>query len=399
MVSRTTHIVSWTSMQPTQRQPSVPMEGRRPKLSPVCINCREKHLRCDGAPQCSRCRRNGAECIFVASRRGMRPNRTNPSTNTAPGLSDDPPFLAPSTSSTISSISSSPSPHHTPQTHSSGSRQQSSARQVFDSSTAPLLIATSTAPPDRLVELFYSRFHQAQQFIVPKAWLLQKQRDPAIYFLRSVVDYIGSSFSSPLHSRVPDPTAVPQHLPNNAFTVQALLVLALWFERVQHQSQYIRHLYQARDCGFAIGLNLVGFAATTSEGCLQLEQSLSATWETVVQRCTSGSFESGQPQLAIEGQNVTRRMTMSSPMAVATQSWVWAETYAEQSAYNPYQLMDAGQLSAQNHAQSLPPRNRSSHTIPGESLDFGDLPLTTTWDDLPTPVTTASASNITSWKP
>jgi hypothetical protein len=329
----------------------------------------------------------------------MRPDRTIPSTNTTPGLLDDALFPAPSASSTISSISSSPSPHHTPQMHAAGSRQLSSARQVHDSSAAQGLVSTSAAPPDRLVELFYSQFHQAEQFIVPKAWLIQKQRDPAVYFLRSVVDYIGSNFSSPLHNRVPDPTATPQHLPNNAFTVQALLVLALWFEMVQHQAQYIRHLYQARDCGLAIGMNLVTFGATNSEGSQQLEQSLSATWETVVQRCTQGSVESGQQHLQIQGQNITRRMTVSSPMTIEPQSWVWAESYAEQSAYNPYQLMDAGQLSAQAHTQSLPARYRTAPTIPSQGLELSDLPLTTTWEDLSTPVTTASGPNITSWKP
>lgn len=378
-----------------QPQPSVAMEGRRLKLSPVCTNCREKHLRCDGAPQCSRCRRNGAECIFVASRRGMRPDRTTSSANTASGPSDDALFPMPSATSTISPISSSPSPHHTPLLHTASSRQQSAARQIYDSSTAQGLLSTSAAPPDRLVEIFYSRFHQAEHFIVPKTWLLQKQRDPAVYFLRSVVDYIGSNFSSPLQSHVLDPTAMPQHLPNNAFTVQALLVLALWFEMVQHQAQYIRHLHQARDCGLAIGMNLAIFGATNSGGCEPLERSLSATWETVVQRCIPGSFDSGQLHLPIEGPIITRRITVTSPMTIEPQSWVWAESFAEQSAYNPYQLIDASELSAQAHTQSLPARYRIVPTIPGRGPDFTEMPLTTTWEDLQTPVTTASSSNIT----
>lgn len=397
MVSRATHIVHWSYRQPIRTQPSLPMEGRQLKLSPVCTNCREKHLRCDGAPLCSRCRKNGAECIFVPSRRGMRPNRT-PSTKALSSLLDEASLPAPSGNSTISSISSSPSPHRTPQINTTGSRRLSSARQVFDSSTGQGLPSTCTPPSDQLVELFYTRFLQAEQFIVPKQLLLQKQQDPAVYFLRSVVDYVGASYCTGLHSRAPDPTTLPQRLPNTAFTVQALLVLALWFEMVQHQAHYIRHIHQARDCGLAIGMNHIGFAAANSEGSRQLEESWVSTWQIVLRRCRPGSFTVDQQlQLPIEGQITTRRMTVPSSMAIEPQSWDWAETYEGQSAY---QLMDPGQLSAQIHAQSLAVSYDTSHTIPGHgSLAFRDLPLTTTWEDLPISVTTAPGSNITSWEP
>ena len=234
---------------------------------------------------------------------------------------------------------------------------------------------------------------------MPKQWLVRKQQELEIYFLRSVVDYIGSSFGSALHGRAPDPTTLPQRLPNNASTVQALLVLALWFELIQHHAQYIRHLYQARDCAMAIGMHRAEFAATHSEGCQLVEQSWSATWEIVLQRCTASSSEGYQQRLPIEERHIMRRMTVSSSVELEPQSWIWPETYAEQSAYNPYQLISPGQLSTQTHAQSLPARYEVSGTIPGPALDFRDLQLTTTWQELPTPVTTAPTSSIAPWQP
>jgi hypothetical protein len=386
-------------MQPKPQKPTLRMEGRRIKLSPVCTNCREKHLRCDGAPQCSRCKRTGAECVFVASRRGMRPNRTTTSTEAMPDLSGDVLRPAPSAPSTTTSSSCSSTPHLTQQTTTASSRNLSSAQQVVELSTAQGLISSSATPPHSLVDLFYSQFHQAEHFIVPKQWLLRKQQDPELYFLRSVVEYIGSSLGSSLHSRAPDPTSVPQRLPNNASTVQALLVLALWFELIQHHAQYIRHLFQARDCALAIGMHRVEFAATHSEGCQLVEQSWSATWGIVLQRCTASSSEGYQQRLPIEARHMTRRMTVSSSVELEPQSWIWPEIYAGQSAYNPYQLMDASQLGAQTHAQSLPLRYEPSGTIPGPGLDFRDLQLTTTWQDLPTPVTTAPTSSIAPWQP
>ena len=401
MVSIIHQLSSWSQMQPTQSQPS---EGRRLKLSPVCTNCREKHLRCDGPPQCTRCKRNGAECVFVPSRRGMRPNKT-PSTRALSGLLDETLFPAASGSSAISSISSSPSPHHTAQTGATEARRTSSARQVFELPEAQASRSDSAIPSARLVDLFYSRFLPAQHFVVPKQLLLERQGNPAIYFLRQVIEYIGSNYCSPTSAplyRVSDPTTISQRLPNNAYTVQALLVLALWFETVHQPAQYVRHLHQARDCALAIGMNHVEYATTNSEGSQQLEQSWSTTWQAVVRMCQPGSFTADQQlNLPIEGQTTTRRMTAPLPMAIEPQSWDWAETYAGQSAYQNYQLMDPAQLSTQTHAHSMPAIYNTSTTMPTHgNLAFRDLSLTTTtWEDIPATVITAPGSDATPWEP
>ena len=40
--------------------------------SSSCTNCRARHFKCDGAPECSRCKLESKPCIYVASRRGQR---------------------------------------------------------------------------------------------------------------------------------------------------------------------------------------------------------------------------------------------------------------------------------------------------------------------------------------
>lgn len=394
-------------MQPAQAQPNLPIEGRRIKLSPVCTNCREKHLRCDGAPQCSRCRRNGAECVFVPSRRGMRPNRALSTRES--GLLDDTQSPVVSGPSTVSSISSSPSPHRNLRTVATGARSLPAARQITSlpvvEGLATIDNTTSPRPSDQLIDLFYSHFLSALQFVVPKQLLLQRQGDPAIYFLQQVVEYIGSSYCSPtsdLRNRIPNPTALSQRLPNNAYTVQALLLLALWFEAIHQQAQYVRHLNQARNCALAIGMDHLEFAGTNSEHSQQLEQSWSATWQSLVRMCQPASFTADQQlQLPIEGQNPTRRMTAPLPMAVDPQPWDWTETFTEQSAYAGFEIMDTGQLGAQSHAQSMPAIYDTSNTASGpSSLAFRILPSsTTTWEDIPRTVTSAPDPTITSWKP
>ena len=44
-------------------------------LSPVCVSCRERHLKCtrSGGTTCTRCINDGVACVFETSRRGRRP--------------------------------------------------------------------------------------------------------------------------------------------------------------------------------------------------------------------------------------------------------------------------------------------------------------------------------------
>jgi hypothetical protein len=61
-----------------------PSDMARTKVSNTCTNCRERHLKCDGGPVCSRCRADGSSCIFIASRRGYRMNARRKAPTTPP---------------------------------------------------------------------------------------------------------------------------------------------------------------------------------------------------------------------------------------------------------------------------------------------------------------------------
>jgi hypothetical protein len=51
-------------LQPTRKNPSLL----------ACIACRRSHMKCDGkGPTCGRCVERGAACVWVESRRGIRP--------------------------------------------------------------------------------------------------------------------------------------------------------------------------------------------------------------------------------------------------------------------------------------------------------------------------------------
>ena len=44
----------------------------RLKISPVCNNCRDRHLKCSGGNECDRCKKDGIICLFRPSRRGLQ---------------------------------------------------------------------------------------------------------------------------------------------------------------------------------------------------------------------------------------------------------------------------------------------------------------------------------------
>lgn len=141
-----------------------------PATSVACLNCREKHLKCDGNPEgCGRCRASSLFCHFVPSRRGRRGVPSEyliPDTCCIPSI-DDTTFLA-------------------------------------DGSESLPLVASDPLPPTYLPELpqmsihliksFYEYFHPAHP-ILPSLdlWLVS----PPPQYLVHVVELIGLQYCSP----------------------------------------------------------------------------------------------------------------------------------------------------------------------------------------------------------
>lgn len=56
---------------PGDRQTSISASGRTP-VTVACVQCRSRHLKCDGGTRCSRCRADNLPCTYVKSRRGYK---------------------------------------------------------------------------------------------------------------------------------------------------------------------------------------------------------------------------------------------------------------------------------------------------------------------------------------
>src|SRR6187402_3287463 len=59
-------------------------DKERATVPSACVQCRSKHLKCDGLNPCTRCSSNSFDCVYVRSRRGFKGPRRNGIQSKAP---------------------------------------------------------------------------------------------------------------------------------------------------------------------------------------------------------------------------------------------------------------------------------------------------------------------------
>jgi hypothetical protein len=63
----------------------------RAAVAVACVQCRSRHLKCDGAARCARCVAEGISCSYVKSRRGWKgPRKSSRLSENAPSISTVP---------------------------------------------------------------------------------------------------------------------------------------------------------------------------------------------------------------------------------------------------------------------------------------------------------------------
>ena len=158
------------------------------KISAVCTNCRERHLKCDGGPLCSRCRNEGAQCIFRPSRRGMRPTSRRVSApdgrSGASAANAQWTFVQPATFMALDHAST---PHLKSNAWGSNVTPEDSGPATYR--LLPQL-RTPDATASYLVDLYYTHFHPSHPFLMARHQL-SSTLGPGPHPLRSAVEYIG----------------------------------------------------------------------------------------------------------------------------------------------------------------------------------------------------------------
>ncbi|KAF7863810.1 hypothetical protein EAF04_006775 [Stromatinia cepivora] len=198
------------------------------RVSLACVPCRSRHVKCGAEmPSCSRCQQDDKPCFYAKSRRGMRDKNASRKRSSAKEQ-----FRG-------RSVGAEQGGYSTP----AGSLVENSSSESWTGavSDAPMSPGSSSSrlnnvkpvDPRRLIDLYYNFFHKAHPYVIPKHHFLSRLKsDPdSLNNLLSVMQYIGSLYAPDLPSAEFRAIALSQldlpSLPQNGFSVQALLLLAI----------------------------------------------------------------------------------------------------------------------------------------------------------------------------
>jgi predicted nucleic acid-binding protein len=252
------------------------------RASLACIQCRSKHLRCNGTkPKCSRCQQESGECTYLKSRRGLR----SKTTVQEPQISaTSPTQISPSQSLPASarpdSVGSVPTLISGPSNSDSNTSSPGSHDLAIGS-----FCATNEEP---FLDLYYTYFHPAHPCVLPKSFIKHRMNEstygttPGIKLLVMVMRFIGSLYapkicSLPLEDQVKAELAI-RYPYTTGFEVQALIlysVAAYWCADTQGAREL---LDSATAKALALGMNLRQFAINHSGGDPVLAESWRRTW-------------------------------------------------------------------------------------------------------------------------
>ncbi|KAL4984673.1 glycosyl hydrolase family 3 C-terminal domain-containing protein [Aspergillus falconensis] len=234
------------------REAAIPISGSQDakaahtmdSTSVACLNCREKHLKCDGVLSgCARCQSLSLPCHFIPSRRGRK---------CRPAVPDR----------TCTSLSS-PMPSIPFTTHLQEQQQQSPQ-------------PASLMGRD-FISLYYLHFHEAHPFLPPMEVLLQS--NPPSYLL-DIMELISMHYLSPhfFHNSSSDFLVAVQAADLTVEKTQALLLLAI-VQHGQQQAQAARScLGQALQCALELGLDRRDGSDALSVDAPLRAESLRRTW-------------------------------------------------------------------------------------------------------------------------
>lgn len=270
------------SSEPTKDRATVPS---------ACVQCRSKHLKCDGASPCSRCSSNSFECIYVRSRRGFKGPRRNGA-------------AAPSKTSSVSgAIAGSSCPMINPAAGRDSSnpatglvtppenKHQTLPRvldlPLFDPSQDMISFPTKHLSPnmsisERCIESYFYHFHPAHPCVVPRDYFMRLRTERPLSHLEAAMRYVGSFFV-PQASTITLGIEAERALyhadcPQDAFRVQAMLILCIGLDGYTSQEKALKILVDAQSLALELGMNMRGFAMTASAGSAVLAESWRRTW-------------------------------------------------------------------------------------------------------------------------
>lgn len=279
-------------------------QGERPSITPeqsqnnkdratvpsACVQCRSKHLKCDGLSPCTRCSSNSFECVYVRSRRGYKGPRKNTQNKIAtPVTTASAPRACPLVHpGAIRGPSNVPSGLVTPPENRLQLPHALLSLPPLDIGQEVVALDSQKALPigldlrERCIEAFYYHFYPAHPFLLPRAKLFALRKEKNLDHLEAAMRYVGSFYVEKANTTAlameAERSVYHADCIKDSFKVQAMLILVIGLDGYTYQEKALQILIDAQDLALELGMNLREYAQINGEGSVQLEESWRRTW-------------------------------------------------------------------------------------------------------------------------
>ena len=272
-----------TSLAMLEALSSPPIAHRaKTRVSLACIQCRERHTKCDARkPTCTECRALGKQCTYAASRRGRnRGNNAKRLSYQPQGLEAGRPVEARNGASETSE------PNTIRLDAAPGNFDLDFNTSDLHASNGSWQAGPESIDSERYIDYYFSNFHNAHPVMLPRQFLLQRlEVDRTLLRYLPVIEFIGSlfdedaekEFQTALRARA-EATMAAADLPANPFTVQAIFVFAIATHACNDFERGRELLSKAIEVALHIKMNCKAFAKQCGEGHPVLEESFRRTW-------------------------------------------------------------------------------------------------------------------------
>jgi hypothetical protein len=267
-----------SQVEPTKERATVPS---------ACVQCRSKHLKCDGLNPCTRCSSNSFDCIYVRSRRGFKGPRRAGAQSKASSINGTVaracPMVNPSAARANLPTGLATPPENRVQTLT----HAVDPPPLFEIGQDLVSFEPKSLPPgmdlrDRCIEAFFYHFYPAHPFVLPRDKFFQLRKEKPVGHLETAMRYIGSFY-------IPQAPTVTYGLdaeravyatdcPKDGFRVQAMLILCIGLDGYTYQEKALQILLDAQDQALELGMNKRDFPTLNGNGSQVLEESWRRTW-------------------------------------------------------------------------------------------------------------------------
>lgn len=267
----------------TGSNPSESVDKRQLRMNPkhrvsiACTGCRSQHLRCDATmPTCSRCIATNKRCVYTSLR--SRRCKTQRVVTSLPEIDFE--SMDKDLCAGVSVTDSSTLRGTLPLTVEPPIRSPTEEIELFLSGSSMLM---SSHSEDFLIEEFYTHFYPSHPFLLPKLDMAQQKMNypESVRQLLPIIKLIGTRYTETNQTgyyRAEADASMSKNSAKTGFTVQALLLFALFQEWSGEGEGAASTLQDARDTALEIGMQFKNFFC---EGCRRteaLEESWRRTW-------------------------------------------------------------------------------------------------------------------------